>query len=78
MWLITWLSYTDHVPQQEIIKGLSRHESRNQRAIIMELTGTNHAAQLAIIKKMSRQESRSSPGNYQADEQAQIPKLSRP
>ena len=35
--LITWLSCTDDVPQEAITKELSRHESRNQQAIIMDL-----------------------------------------
>ena len=36
--LITWLSCTDDVPQEAITKELSRHESRNQQAIIMDLS----------------------------------------
>ena len=42
MWLIMrWsclLSYTDHVPLEAINKELSRHESKSQQAIIMELS----------------------------------------
>ena len=36
------------------------------------------AAQLAIIKQMSRQVSRGSAGDYQADEQAGVTRLSWP
>ena len=60
--LITWLSCTDDVPQETIIKELSMHESRNQQAKIMEL---------------SRDKSRSSAGNYQAAEQAGITQIRR-
>ena len=74
--LITWLSCTDEVPQEEIIKELSRHESHNQQSIIMDLSLGNHAALLAIIIQMSRHVSCSSHGNYQADEQAGITQLS--
>ena len=59
--LITWLSCTDDVPQKAISKELSRHESRNQQAIIMDL---------------SCDESFCSAGNNQADEQAGITQLS--
>ena len=62
------LSYTDDVPLEAIFKELSRHESRNQQAIIMELSLTNHAAQLVIPKQLRRQELRSSAGNCQADD----------
>ena len=55
--LITWLSFTEHVPQEEILKELSRHESRNQQAINMDL---------------SCDESCCSAGNTQAAEQAGI------
>ena len=68
--LITWPSCTDHVPQQEIIKELSRHDSGNEQAIIMEHSWDDQAAQLAIIKQLSRQETHSSAGDYQAEEQA--------
>ena len=60
-WLITRLSFSDKVPQQAIGKELSRHESRNQQAIIIEL---------------SWDESCSSADQYQADEQAGITQLS--
>ena len=59
--LIVWLSFTDDVPQEAIIKELSRHESPNQQAIIMELscdescwsTGNNQAAEQARITQLS-------------------------
>ena len=59
--LITWLKCTDDVPQEEIIKELSRHESRNQQAIITDL---------------SCDESFCSAGNKQAAEQAGLTQLS--
>ena len=73
--LITWLSCTDDVPQEAIIKELSRHESRNQQAI-MDLSWGNHAAQLAIIKQLRRQTSHGSAGNFHADVQAGITQFS--
>ena len=36
--LIMWLSGTDDVPQEAITKELRKHESRNQQAIIMDLS----------------------------------------
>ena len=74
--LITWLSYIDEVPQEAIIKELSRHESCNQQAIIMDLSWGNPADQLAIIKQLRRQESHGSAHNCQAEEQAGITQLS--
>ena len=51
--LVTWLSGTDDVPQEAITKELSRYESNNQQAIIMDLRCD---------------ESCCSAGNYQAAE----------
>jgi len=59
--LFTWLSCTDDVPQEAIIKELSRHKSHNQQAIIMHL---------------SCDDSICSAGNYQADEQEETTQLS--
>ena len=59
--LYTWLSCTDDVPQEAIIKELNRQESRIQQARIMEL---------------SCEESCCSTGNNQADEQPGIMQLS--
>ena len=74
--LVTWLSCTDDVPQEAIIKELNRQESRIQQEESWSLAVTNPAAQLAIIKHLSRQESHNSAGNCQADEQAGISQLS--
>ena len=54
---------TDDVPQEAIIKELSRHESRNQQAIIMESSsdescfsaGYNQAEQQAVFMQLSRE-----------------------
>ena len=59
--LVTWLSCTDDVPQEAIIKEMNRQELRIQQAIIMELRCD---------------ESCCSSGNYQAAEQAGITRLS--
>ena len=42
------------MPQQEIIKELSRHDSGNEQAIIMEHSWDDQAAQLAIIKQLRK------------------------
>ena len=73
--LTTWLSCTDDVPKEALINELSRHESRNQQAIIMDLScdesccppGNNQAAEQAGTNV--------SAGNFQADEQAEITQL---
>ena len=59
--LYTWLSCTDDVPQEAIIKELSTHKSRIQQAIIMDITCD---------------ESCCSAGKSQADEQVGITRLS--
>ena len=59
--LITRLSCTHDVPQEAIIKELSRHESRNQQALIMDFTcdesccsaGNNEAAEQAGITRLN-------------------------
>ena len=59
--LTTWLSCTDDVPQEAIIKELSGHESRNQQAIVIDLScdesccsaGNNQAAEQAGITQHS-------------------------
>ena len=61
--LITWLSYTDDVPQEAIIKELRRQESCKLQAIIMDFScdklrgsaGNNQAAEKAGIKQLSWQ-----------------------
>ena len=63
--LYTWLSCTDDLPQEAIIKELSRHKSRIQQAIIMDITcdesccsaGNNQAAEQAGITRLSWQKS---------------------
>ena len=77
---------------EAIIKELSRHESHNQQAIIMELSYDESCCSDGN-KQLSRQELRStagncqaddreescsSDGNFQADEQTGITQLSRP
>ena len=74
--LITCLSCTDDVPHEAIIKELSSHESRNQRAKIMDFICDESCNSLAIIKQLSRQESHDSAECCQADEQAGITQLS--
>ena len=58
--LITWLSCTEDVTQEAIIKELRRHESCNQQAIIMDFRCD---------------ESCGTAGNFQVDEQAGITQL---
>ena len=58
--LIMWLSYTDDVPQEAIIKELRRQESCKLQAIIMDF---------------SCDESCGTAGNFQVDEQAGITQL---
>ena len=56
----------------------SRGAARNhaaQLAIIKQMSRQVSPAQLANIKQMNRQESLRSAGNYEADEQAGITKL---
>ena len=74
--LTTWLSCTHDVPQEAIIKELSRIESRNYQAKIMGLSceesccsaGNNQAPEQAGITWVS--------GNCQADEQGGFTQLS--
>ena len=63
--LITWLSCTNDVPQEALIKELSRPISRNPQAIIMDSScdesccsaGNNQAAEQAGITRLSWQKS---------------------
>ena len=47
-----------------------------QLAIIKQMSGRCRGAQLAIIKQMSGQVSQGCAGDYQADEQARVARLS--
>ena len=83
--LIIWLSCTDDVPQKAIIEELSRHELRNQQAIIMDLScdesfcsaGNNQAAEQAGITQLSWQLSFRLAGRNNAAQLALVTKLSR-
>ena len=83
--LITWLSCTDDVPQETIIKELSMHESRNQQAIIMDFSGddsfgsagNNQAAEKAGITRLSWQFSSRCAGRNHAGQLAIIKQMSR-
>ena len=83
--MITWLSCTRDVPQEAITKELSRHESRNQQAIIMDLrcdesccsAGNHQAAEQAGIRPLSWQFSSWGPRRYHEAQLAIFKQLSR-
>ena len=74
--LTTCLSCTDDVPQEAIIKVLSRIESRDHQAIIMDLSCEESCFSAGNNQAPEQAELHGSAGNCQADEQVGITQLS--
>ena len=55
---------------------LAGRSHASQLAIIKQMSMQGHAAQMAIIRQMSRKVSSSSAGDYQAEEQGGVARLS--